>query len=191
MKKLLAAIAIITALTCSSARSETMFPNLLPQNGDDQLTILKKILKIENNGVVIGGITDAEIRATALAVSLASIPLATGAATNAGITGTSSKTLTDLDAKLPALSNSKVPTEATITGSQYTIAISSVTTDGTVAAGKHHIEFIFSSTFTGTIGSVAFTGTVGVYNPGDAPVGSTFGALSYTVAAGSAILTTW
>ena len=41
-------------------------------------------------------LTDAQLRASAISVSLSSTPLPTGAATNAGITGVSSKTLTDI-----------------------------------------------------------------------------------------------
>jgi hypothetical protein len=79
----------------------------------------------------------------------------------------------------------------TLPTTQYTITVANVTSGATIAAGKHHIEFILSSDFAGTIGGVTFTGGVGVYSPGDAPPGASLGALVYTVTAGSAILTTW
>ena len=98
--------------------------------------------------VVTGPVTDAQLRATAVPVSLP-------------------------------------PT-------QYTISPSVVTTDGTVTAGKHHIEFVLSTDFAGTIGGAAMNPAIlSVYSPGDAPVGTSFAALSYTISAGSAVLTTW
>lgn len=80
----------------------------------------------------------------------------------------------------------------TVKGAQYTVAIAVATTDGTVAAGKRHIEFILSSDFVGTIQSAAITGAMlGVYDPGTPPVGSTLAGITYTIAAGSATITTW
>lgn len=84
------------------------------------------------------------------------------------------------------------PMFVTQTGAQITIVITNETTDGTVAAGKRHIEFILSSDFAGTIGGVTIDPAVLViYNPGEVPVGSTFAALSYTISAGNATITTW
>lgn len=78
------------------------------------------------------------------------------------------------------------------TGAQYTVAITVATTGATIAAGKHHIEFILSSDFVGTIAGAAISGaSLGVYDPGILPVGSTFAALIYTISAGNATITTW
>lgn len=122
---------------------------------------------------VTGPLTDAQLRATA-------VPVAAAAGTNLiGKVG--------IDQTTPGTTNA-----VAITGAQYTISITSVTADGTVAAGKHHIEFILSTDFAGSIGGVTMNAaTLAVYNPGDAPVGSTFAALSYTITAGNAVLTTW
>lgn len=116
--------------------------------------------------------------------TLTTIATNTAAATPAG-SNTIGKV--GIDQTTPGTTNA-----VAITGSQYTIAIASATTNGTVAAGKHHVEFILSSNFAGTIGGVTIDPAVlAVYNPGDAPVGSTFAALSYTISAGSATITTW
>jgi hypothetical protein len=78
------------------------------------------------------------------------------------------------------------------TGAQYTVAITVATTDGSIAAGKHHIEFILSSDFAGTIAGAAIDpAIIGVYDPGTPPVGSTLAALVYTISAGNATITTW
>lgn len=75
---------------------------------------------------------------------------------------------------------------------QYTPAITVETGDGTIDAGKRHIEFILSSDFAGTIQGAAISGaTLSVYDPGAPPVGSTLGAVGYTISAGNATITTW
>lgn len=84
------------------------------------------------------------------------------------------------------------PVPVAQTGAQYTIAIAVATTDGSIAAGKHHIEMILSSDFVGTIQSAAIDPAIlAVYSPGDAPVGSTFDGVTYTISAGNATITTW
>ena len=75
--------------------------------------------------------------------------------------------------------------------SQVTPSSSVVTTNGTVAAGKKHIEFILSSDFAGTINGVAYSGATDAVQSFDAPVDGTFAAMSYTISAGSARLLTW
>lgn len=69
------------------------------------------------------------------------------------------------------------------------------TGSGSVGAGARHIEFILSTDFVGTINGAVFdntvsTSSVSVY-PLDAPPGSTFGVIPYTISAGSARLTTF
>lgn len=99
--------------------------------------------------------------------------------------GGSSGGLTDTQLRASA-----VP--VSVSGAQYTVAITVATTGATIAAGKHHIEFILSSDFAGTIAGAAINpAIIGVYDPGTLPVGSTFGALIYTISAGSATITTW
>jgi hypothetical protein len=67
-----------------------------------------------------------------------------------------------------------------------TPTVATATTGGTVAAGKKYVKFIFSSTFTGTVLGVAFVG--GTDTPLEFPKlanGETYGAIVYTVTAGS------
>jgi hypothetical protein len=66
-------------------------------------------------------------------------------------------------------------------------AIVSVSTSGSVAAGKRYVAFSFSSDFAGTILGAAFTG------PGDVsftfpalPPNNSYGAIAYTITAGIA-----
>ena len=66
-----------------------------------------------------------------------------------------------------------------------TSAISVVTTSGTVTAGAKEVEFIFSSTYTGNILGVAFTGASDSSLRFVAPTFDTLGAIAYTVTAGS------
>ncbi len=77
----------------------------------------------------------------------------------------------------------------------FTPVTTLVTTSGSVAAGKQHIEFILSSDFAGTINGATVSGggtlPLSVYSPGEAAPRGTFSAVSYTITAGSAILTTW
>lgn len=76
-------------------------------------------------------------------------------------------------------------------GTVRTPALSTVTTNGTVAAGKKYIEFILSSDFAGTIGGATFAGaTDAVYSLPLLPGADTYEALAYTISAGSARLTT-
>lgn len=110
-----------------------------------------------------GGLTNTELRASAVPVS--------GPLTDTQLRAT--------------------PVPVAQTGAQYTIAITVATTGATIAAGKHHIEFILSPDFAGTIGGAAISGSLGIYDPGPLPVGSTFAALVYTISAGNATITTW
>lgn len=57
---------------------------------------------------VSGPLTDAQLRATAVPISASSLPLPTGAATSA-LQTTGNTSLSSIDGKLPALSNSRVP----------------------------------------------------------------------------------
>lgn len=77
-----------------------------------------------------------------------------------------------------------------LTGAQLTPATSTVTTNGTVAAGKYSVEFIFSSDFAGTILTVAYAGANDAVKSFEAPAGRTLAAIAYTISAGSARLTT-
>lgn len=70
-------------------------------------------------------------------------------------------------------------------GDQLTPISALVTTGGTVASGKKHIEFIFSSDFVGNVNGIAYTGVSEAAQIFNAPSGSTFGAIAYTVSAGS------
>jgi hypothetical protein len=73
-----------------------------------------------------------------------------------------------------------------------TVAISSVSSSGSVAAGKKYISLIFSSDFTGTVGGVAFVGaTDAFYDVPKLENGETYAALSYTVTAGSVRITSF
>lgn len=77
-------------------------------------------------------------------------------------------------------------------GQVLPITVTNITSSGSVAAGKRHIEFILSSDFAGTIGGVTMSGTsLAIYSPGTVGPGYCFDALAYTISAGSAILTTW
>jgi hypothetical protein len=78
-----------------------------------------------------------------------------------------------------------------ITGTEITIVVKTVASGGHVNNARH-IEFILSSDFVGTIDGEAITGAaLAIYNPGDAPIGSTFAQLDYEISAGNAILTHW
>lgn len=70
---------------------------------------------------------------------------------------------------------------------QRTVAIVTVSTSGSVAAGKRSIRFILSSDFTGSISGVAFAGATDNVNVGpfEAPAYDTLGALAYVVTTGS------
>lgn len=77
-----------------------------------------------------------------------------------------------------------------LTGAQLTPASSTVTTDGTVAAGKYFVEFILSTDFSGTLNGIAYAGANDAYKSFPSQAGRALGAISYTVSAGSARLTT-
>lgn len=77
-----------------------------------------------------------------------------------------------------------------LTGAQLTPVTSTVTTTGSVAAGKYSVEFIFSSDFAGTILTVAYAGATDAVKSFEAPAGRTLAAIAYTISAGSARLTT-
>ena len=66
----------------------------------------------------------------------------------------------------------------TLLSTQYTITTANGTTSGSVSAGKHHIEFILSTDFTGTIGGVTISSSLGVYSPGGALPGASLGSLA-------------
>lgn len=77
-----------------------------------------------------------------------------------------------------------------LTGAQLTPVTSTVTGDGSVAAGKFSVEFILSSDFAGTILTVAYAGANDAVKSFEAPAGRTLAAIAYTISAGSARLTT-
>lgn len=120
------------------------------------------------------------------------------AAVAAGAAGTVSAKLrtitTQLAAATPAGSNiiGKVGIDQTagqnlvqLTGTQLT-PVSELDTDGgTVAAGKKHIEFIFSSDYTGDVNGIAYTGSADAVQTFDAPPGYTLAAIIWTTTAGS------
>jgi hypothetical protein len=62
---------------------------------------------------------------------------------------------------------------------------STATTSGTVAAGARDVEFIFSSSFTGTIDGVAWAGSTDSAKRFQAIGEHTYPAFTYTVTAGS------
>lgn len=78
-----------------------------------------------------------------------------------------------------------------LTGSQLTPSDSVISTNGTVAAGKHKIEFVFKTDFAGTINSISYSFADDAYRSYEAPPGYTLAAISYTVSAGTAVLTTY
>ncbi len=67
----------------------------------------------------------------------------------------------------------------------YAPSNSHVTTSGTVASGKHYIEFNISGDFTGSIGGVTYLGATqfGRIYPNVQP--NTYGAIAYVVTTGS------
>jgi hypothetical protein len=72
-------------------------------------------------------------------------------------------------------------------GSQLSPSIASVTTGGTIAAGKRYVEFIFSSDFAGSILGATFAGPRDLsYSLPFLPPGDSYGAIVYTISAGSA-----
>ena len=73
----------------------------------------------------------------------------------------------------------------------YTPSITTVSASGTVASGKHAIEFQFGSTFTGTVGSVAYDGSVDAAQTFPPVSGATYAAISYVVTTGSFRLVTY
>lgn len=75
-------------------------------------------------------------------------------------------------------------------GASRTPAIASVSSSGSVAAGKKVVDFIFSSDFTGTVLTVAFAGANDSVISFEAPPGDTLAAIAYTVTAGSIRIST-
>lgn len=147
--------------------------------GDDRIDTLKT----DGGGAGAGGDASAANQ-TAIQANAGSD--ASKAAAVQGITG-GKPIPVKIDQTTPGTTNA-----VAITGAQYTIAITVATTGATIAAGKHHIEFILSGDFAGTIAGAAIDpAIIGVYDPGTLPVGSTFGALVYTISAGNATITTW
>lgn len=82
----------------------------------------------------------------------------------------------------------------TATGST-TVNPVNVSTSGTVAAGKIHIEFLLSSDFVGSIGGATINNTSGTLAIGqwscDVPPTAPTASLAYTITGGSAILTAY
>lgn len=71
-------------------------------------------------------------------------------------------------------------------GVQRTVAIATVSTSGSVAAGARSVEFLFSSDFAGTVDGETFAGATDYsLGPLVAPQGDTLGAIAYTRSAGS------
>lgn len=76
-------------------------------------------------------------------------------------------------------------------GTIRTPVLSTVSSSGSVAAGKRYIEFVFSPDFAGTIGGVAWAGATDTeYSLPLLQGAITYPALAYTISAGSARLTT-
>ena len=90
-----------------------------------------------------------------------------------------------------ALIAGAAPTSAQSPGlkRQRTISVSTVSTSGSVAAGKHFIRFETSGTFAGTVGGVTYAANTKVEFP-YLPV-DTYSTLAYTITAGAATLTTF
>lgn len=80
----------------------------------------------------------------------------------------------------------------TVGGVVRTPVVTTVTTNGTVAAGKKYIEMILSTDFAGTIDGETFSGTNdAVYSIPLLMGADTYAALSYTISAGNARITTF
>lgn len=143
------------------------------------VAILKQIsasVQAPPSQAVTGPLTDTQLRATAVPISIAAaLPAGTNLVGKVGI-----------DQTTPGTTNA-----VQLSGAQLTIAETSVSTDDTITAGKFHIEFIFASDFAGTINGVAYSGATDTFKEYTAPPGRTFSAVDYTISAGSARLTTW
>lgn len=102
------------------------------------------------------------------------------------------QTLKEIQAILNGSKTGAAPLATTPgTGTARTVAIATVSTNGSVAAGKRGIEFIFASDFVGTIDGDAFTGANDASWSAPALQGNdTYAALAYTISAGSARLVT-
>lgn len=75
-------------------------------------------------------------------------------------------------------------------GIARTLAISSVSADGTVAAGKKAVDFIFSSDFAGTVLGATFAGATDQVLSFVAPPGDTLAAITYTRSVGTIRIST-
>lgn len=77
-------------------------------------------------------------------------------------------------------------------GSVRSINVSTVTTSGSVGAGKKYIGFIFSSDFAGTIDGETFSGANDAsYSLPILPGADIYSSLTYTITAGNARITTF
>lgn len=74
---------------------------------------------------------------------------------------------------------------------QDPITIANVTTSDSVSAEKHHIEFILSTGFTGTIGGITFRRVSMFTLLVTHRLEQALGSLAYTITAVSALLTSW
>jgi hypothetical protein len=88
-----------------------------------------------------------------------------------------------------ALVMSVAPMSAQSVSRQRTISITTVSTGGTIPAGKHYVMFQTSAGWTGTVGGVTIAASTKVEFPYLRV--DTYGPLAYTVSAGSATLTTF
>lgn len=70
-------------------------------------------------------------------------------------------------------------------GGTLTPAGSTVTTNGTTASGLHSLNFIFYSSFTGTVATIPFNGAADSSYAISAPSGSTINGVPYVVTSGS------
>lgn len=64
-----------------------------------------------------------------------------------------------------------------------------VTGNGSIGAGRKHIEFILSTDFAGTINGATIDPAIVAVYVLDAPPNYTLPAMKYTISAGSAVLT--
>lgn len=77
------------------------------------------------------------------------------------------------------------PLTITPNSAQRAIVFSTMSASGTIAAGHKSIDIIFSSTFTGSLGGVAFAGATDTAIELKATSGDTLGSIAVAVSAGS------
>ena len=110
-----------------------------------------------SSGGSSGGLTDAELRAAAVPVSLASQPLPTGAAT-AALQTTGNTSLANLDAKHPSLVSGRVPVTSQDTNGEGAVRYITDTTAVTGLSARHVVcltDTVFATfTRTGATGSI-------------------------------------